>query len=210
MLKRFIVSFFLVLAGASTAIAVWGAWIAPHEASGTVSTATSAEEELYICQPSGTTTVPICPVDGNGADETIFAMDENLIQGEVAWQKLRLTNVGTLAWDVLSAPRGGWTKATDPGDDCNIVPEAVNAAGGANDPASPGITILGKVNGGANTDPVDHIGYDPQNDNHNPMNGTDTFFELGVNSPAVIHVEPGDYEDVLLGIRLPSTAPDSC
>jgi hypothetical protein len=209
MFKRFLTSVALVAVGAGAAVAVWGSWIAPHEAAGTVSTATSAQEELYICQPSGTTTAPICPVDTNGADEAIFVTDENLIPGAVAWQKVRLTNVGSLPWDVLSVSKN-WTKVTDPSGACNTLPEAINTPGGAADATAPGITVLGKVNGGANTDPVDHVGYDALNDDHGTVNGSASFLQLGSNNGVVIHVAPGDYEDMLLGIRLPITAPDAC
>src|SRR3990172_1251164 len=122
MLRRVVVALVLVAVGAGAAAIVFSAFIAPHQASGTVNTAVSATESLYICQPSSTTVSPQCPIDTNGADEVIFAADEDLLAGSVEWQKIRVTNVGSDPWDILSMTPN-WTETSDPGGLCDVVPE---------------------------------------------------------------------------------------
>jgi hypothetical protein len=72
MLRRILVALTLIALGAAGAILVWSAFIVPHQATGTINTAQSGTEALYICQPSGTTTSPQCPVDTLGPDESFL------------------------------------------------------------------------------------------------------------------------------------------
>ena len=206
-MKRLVISGGLaaLLAIGVTVIAV-AQFIDAHVASGDVSTATSTSDLLYICQPSGTTVSPQCPVDTAGGDETVFVGSEDLLPGAVKWQKIRLTNTGaTYAWDVLSMSLT-WTEIADPGGICNTVPEGVRWRGSTTSEPI-GVTILGRPTGGF-ADPF-NIGYDYLNDNHLSVANSQTF-ALPEGSYFTIHVGPGGYEDLLLGIRLPITTPASC
>lgn len=214
MLKRVVVALVLVAVGVGAAAIIFAAFIVPHQATGTVNTAVSGTEALYICQPSGTTVTPQCPIDTAGADETIFAANEDLLAGSVEWQKVRVTNIGTEPWDILTvAPL--WTEVSDPSGLCNTIPEAVrfiNSNTTSAGSTGPGVTVLGKVTGGGSTrvEPVEFVNYGTAaNDNHSPVAGSTQLPNMG-NSFLSIHVTPGDYEDLLLGIRLPTGTADDC
>lgn len=221
MLKRVVIGLVLVAVGAGTAAIVFAAFIVPHQATGTINTAVSGVEELYICQPSGSTVSPQCPIDTAGADETIYAASEDLVPGSVEWQKLRVTNVGSEPWDILGMVPN-WTETSDPSGLCNTIPEGVifsgTQSGQTNSPTTqfggatgPGVTVLGKVSGSVPRDPVENIGYGNFfNDNHPLVAGSTVFRLLDTNQGRTVHVEPGDYEDLLLGIRLPTSTPDDC
>jgi hypothetical protein len=190
-------------------------FISGHVASGSVNTATSTSDLLYICQPSGILVSPLCPVDAGGADEPIFVGSEDLLPGSVRWQKIRLTNTGaTEAWDLL-AMSSTWTKVFDPGGTCSIVPEGVYSAPGGvttlQSTSQPGVTVLG-VPGNYATEPLDHVRYDPFNDDHGPgpSASQSMYVALGNGQQEVVHVAPGGFEDLLLGIRLPVSTPASC
>ena len=218
-MKRVLITLVLMAASAGFAVVVYGAFIASHQATGNINTAVTATEALYICQPSGTTVSPQCPIDTNGADEFIFPGDEDLVAGRVAWQKIRVTNVGTEPWDILSLDRI-WTEISDVSGLCDILPEGVireqtdtipdpDAAGGP----GPGITVLGQLLGGSDgprPEPVEGVTYtDSLNDNHSSVADSVTYLQSsGVRR--TVHVEPGGYEDLLLGLRLPVDAPDDC
>jgi len=220
MRKRLLAALLLVLVGAGVATVVWAAFLVPHQATGTVNTAVSGTEALYICQPSGATTDPLCPIDTAGADETIYAASEDLLAGSVEWQKIRVTNVGGEPWDILSMQKS-FTEVSDPGGLCNTVPEGVVFADERTelDPTTqpgPGVTILGKnpsTQGGGPLDPVEGVRYgNPFNDNHGQIAGSTTFHAAGASLGfrQSVHVTPGDYEDLLLGIRLPVNTPEDC
>ncbi len=213
MLKRVVIALTLVAVGAGAAAIVFAAFIVPHQATGTVNTAVSGVEELYICQPSGTTISPQCPIDTVGADETIFAADEDLLAGSVEWQKIRVTNVGTEQWDILSMTPN-WTEISDPSGLCNTIPEGVTFDGNIDSGpgTGPGVTILGR-SFAANSppEPAEIIQYSASNDNHFTVNGSTVFRRLHHTSESVsVHVTPGQFEDLLLGIRLPIGTPDNC
>lgn len=222
MLKRVIIALTLVAVGAGTAAIVFAAFIVPHQATGTVNTAVSGVEELYICQPSGTTTDPQCPIDTGGADETIFAANEDLLAGSTEWQKIRLTNIGSDAWDLLDMTPT-WTEISDPSGLCETIPEGVRwqqSRSTLDSPTGPGITVLGNEPGfdasnQREQEPVEDVWYpsvDLVNDNHGPVNGTPTYhnMDLSSNYKRTVHVEPGGFEDILLGIRLPTGTPSDC
>ncbi len=215
MLKGVVVGLVAAAVGAGAAAVVWGALILPsHEASGTVNTVLSVGEGLYICQPLGATVDPICPIDTLAADETIFAANEDLLPGQVEWQKIRVTNVGAEPMDIRFVSRN-WIEVSDPSGLCVIVPASVAFRGGASGSVGdiggqgPGVTILGKV-GGIYDNPIDGTLYEGgSNDNHGSLEGTQDLLRRTV-SVTTVHIEPGDYEDVLLGIRLPTNTPNEC
>lgn len=294
MFKRSVVVLLLVLVGAIAAQAVRAQFVNPQDATGTINTAIATSDLLHICQPSGATTNPICPIDTAGADETIYAANEDLVPGSVRWQKIRVSNVGTETWDILGMTPN-WTGISDPSGQCDKVPEGVvfdnfiqvqanplqqpssrtdsgstatylfDAAGNFasyvaagdlvyifppysaeyqlrtivsvgqnqlnvtpnwtsiptdNTPyvilrtpspnVGPGVTVLGKV-GGSKAEPLDGVSYDQANDNHASTGGSSTFRRLsGDGLSSTVHIVPGDYEDLLLGIRLPIGTPDNC
>ncbi|OGT25304.1 MAG: hypothetical protein A2Z17_04420 [Gammaproteobacteria bacterium RBG_16_66_13] len=202
----------------ASAVAVWAQFLASHDASGQANTAASTTDVLYICQPSGTTTTPQCPIDTMGADETIYVSSEDMVPGSVRWQKLRVTNVGGEPWDILNMA-SSWTEVSDPSGLCSTVPEAViwqfgvtTAVGGQ----GPGVTILGKIGAGAYPDPVEGVSYQNSiNDNHSSVAGTAVFSNRGLSGYGLpnsntVHVAPGDYEDLVLGLRLPTSTPSAC
>ena len=219
MIKRTVISLAFVALGVGVAAGVFAATtLTPHDATGSINTAQSVGEGLYICQPSGATVDPICPIDTSGADETIFAASEDLLPNQVAWQKIRLRNSGVDPWDVLSMTPV-WTVVNDPLNDCSVLPEAVHWGGttilgslvvfGA---TGPGVTVLGKIEG-TWEEPTEDIGYDGGvNDNHPPIESSELFRTRlnPVSTLRSIHVEPDDYDDVLLGIRLPASTPNEC
>jgi hypothetical protein len=129
----------------------------------------------------------------------------------VEWQKVRITNVGTEPWDLLNV-QTQWQETADPGGTCTVTPEGVVYDFGVQGPSGPLITILGRVIGvGGSPDPVDGALYSSLNDNHGVVAGSAQFRRLNTGgSVTSVHVEPGDYEDLLLGIRLPTSTPDSC
>lgn len=217
MLRRVVVALVLVAVGAGAAAIVFSAFIVPHEATGTVNTAVSGTESLYICQPSGTTVSPQCPIDTNGADEVIFAANEDLLAGSVEWQKIRVTNVGTEPWDILSMTPS-WTETQDPSGLCETVPEGVAHMAGniiPLSPTGPTVTILGETPAavGMWPEPVQGMNYNNVgNNNHNSIAGSATFYRIdgGGSGQQTVHVVPGGYDDLLLGIRLPTGTPDAC
>ena len=218
MIKGVVIALVLVAVGVGAAAMVYGAFIPPHQATGQLNTAASASEGLYICQPSGTTIDPICPIDTDGADETIFAANEDLLPGERVYQKVRVTNVSSEPWDILSID-ANWTVVSDPGSDCSTLPQKTvfrgGVSGGHDDQSGsgPGVIVLGKV-GGTFDDPIDGTLYDggeAGSDNHASIQGSAEFAIRGSGfRTRTVHVEPGDYEDLLLGIRLPVGTPIEC
>lgn len=304
MTKRLILAFIFAVMAMITAYGVRAQFVTPHNAGGIVNTAVAASDLLYICQPSGTITDPICPIDTAGADETIFVGAEDLLPGSVRWQKLRFRNVGTDPWDIFSVSRS-WTEISDPSGLCNTVPEAViwgyssgyssgieedlltmpGGAGSVGDstlntlvdgsknfvalgvqpgyrvditsgpvqsrtivgvtastltvspnwlsnpngsayviyrkPASgPGVTSLGHVvpptEGTA--EPMEGVRYTPAFWHDGAVAGSTVFRDIGSplyygnqgNNGHTVHVPPGDYSDLLLGIRLPTNTPNDC
>lgn len=79
--------------------------------------ATAGSTDLYICEGSRTQPGPQCVQDDMGADEDIFEGLEDLLPGRVSHWDIRIKNVGTTAWDVLTAAPQ-ITIASDPGGDC--------------------------------------------------------------------------------------------
>ncbi len=193
------------------AYVVGAQFIAPHDAGGTINTAVATSDLLYICQPSGTITDPLCPIDTAGPDETIYAAAEDLLPGSVRWQKLRVTNVGSDPWDIAGVS-SNWAEVSDPSGTCSTIPEAVVFTGstGYAGNVGPGVTALGKIVVSGYNDPVDGGSYDGGiNDNHGPVPGSGEF-QRRAGGSTYIHVSPGDYEDFLLGIRLPVGTPPDC
>jgi len=265
----------------------------PHLATGSVNTAVTATDLLYICRPSGSVVNPICPIDTAGADEDIFVSGENLLPGSVRWEKVRLRNVSTDPWDILSLTRQ-WEELSDPSGLCTALPEPVVYQGGVRDdevflatgtqfglqiagvsdtskdfvalgvvsgdivrvasgtgsvqsrnitsvsptflavspdftlpfsstaytvvrrpPAGPGVTVLGRPNPGGPAEPLEGVLYEGGWGVHPYVAGSGTaVFRLFTVSPEpqpmTIHVPPGDYVDLLLGVRLPVNAPSDC
>ena len=70
---------------------------------------------------------------------------------------------------------------------------------------------MGKVGGSSNS-PVDSTLYEGgNNDNHGSNLGTQVFRPRNYEGyDFTVHVAPGDYEDLLLGIRLAPSAPNAC
>jgi len=178
-----------------TVSAVLGVWTGTRTASGTVN-ATTDSPDLHLCEPEETGIG--CGPDDSGPDEIIFEGLEDLLPSSMASSSLRLRNKGTNPMDVLSAVPEV-TEAADPGKDCDLTPDVV-------------IGVLGKV---------PHGWYDVLNDNHQPWSlwaeGLQIFqraFEdpsyHGPGYEVAVHIEPGDYEDFLVQVMLPATAPDAC
>jgi hypothetical protein len=74
---------------------------------------------------------------------------------------------------------------------------------------------LGKVQVPGRPEPVEGAtyGFPDIGDDHSPVNGSAGFPHLVANNPLLpysVHVAPGEYEDVLMGIRLPVDTPDDC
>lgn len=212
MVKQLISAVLMLALGAGGASLIWAAFITPHDALGTVNTAVTSVSSLYICQPSGTTISPQCPIDTVGGDETIFASNEDLIAGEVAWQKVRLTNIGDDPWDIIDVQRS-WIETSDPGGLCGTIPEAVTHVAGLTNfdgATGPGITILGTSFGGGFFEPAEGVEYTATaNDNHAMVASSTLFSDLNGNTRTV-HIGPGGFEDMLLGIRLPAGTTDDC
>jgi hypothetical protein len=115
----------LLALSATAGYLAYAGFTIPHTTTGSVNTAVAATEYLYICQPSGAVTNPICPIDTAGADENIYASSEDMVPGSVRWQKIRVRNVGTDPWDLFSISES-WQESSDPGGMCDVVPEAVS------------------------------------------------------------------------------------
>ncbi len=212
MLKRLVSAVLMFALGAAGASLIWAAFITPHDALGTVNTAVTSISSLYICQPSGTTISPQCPIDTAGADETIFAATEDLSAGGVAWQKVRLTNAGTDPWDIIDVQRS-WIETSDPGGLCTTIPEAITHVAGVTTSAGaigPGITALGISFGGGFFEPAEGVEYTATaNDNHGSVASSTLYTDLNGNNRTV-HISPGGFEDMLLGIRLPIGTSEDC
>lgn len=184
----------LVAVGLTVSV-VLGVWTGTQTASGSVN-ATTASPDLYLCEVEETGVG--CGPDDSGPDEIIFEGLEDLLPSSMASSSLRLRNIGTDPMDVLSAVPEV-TEEADPGDDCDLTPDVV-------------IGVLGKV---------PHGWSDAWNDNHDPWSplgqGLQVFqraFEdpnyHGWGYEVAVHIEPGDYEDFLVKVMLPVTAPDAC
>lgn len=88
--------------------------------------------------------------------------------------------------------------------------------------AGPGVMILGQIlvpvngtpSGSYLFEPVEGATYDRYaTDDHALVNGSGSLRRLTPDDPLgwySAHVEPGDYEDLLLGLRLPVGTPDDC
>jgi hypothetical protein len=218
---RLVISLILVVVGVGIGAVAFAAFLIPHQATGTVNTAVSGAEALYICQPSGTIISPqTCPIDTDGANETIFAASEDLMAGSVAWQKIRVTNVGSEPWDILGM-MATWIETSDPSGLCTTIPEGVrwksNETTEFVSAVEPGVTVLGQdLNDTPPTafyspEPVEGIYCvsDARNNNHGSVNGSAEFPNMN-NLHFSVHVEPDDSEDLLLGLRLPIGTPDDC
>lgn len=218
MFKRLLTVFVVVAAAAGVLSVAWAQFFTTHQATGQVSSASAPVDVSYICEPAGTTTSPICPTDDSGADEFIFETNEQTLPGTVRWWKLRIRNVHTDPWDILSIS-SSWSKISDPSGICNQFPVDVRYNGPSQTTImgsgqGPGITILGT---GPNTspgnvyrEPVEGIYYSSiTNDDHTPVAGSAAFLGLDSGTRS-IHLAPGGYEDLLLGIGLPTTTPPQC
>jgi hypothetical protein len=185
-----------VLAAAGLTVSVvLGAWTGTQTASGTVN-ATTASPDLYLCEPEETGVG--CGPDDSGPDEIIFEGLEDLLPSSFAMSSLRLRNTGSEPMDVLTAV-AEVTEAADPGNDCDLTPEVV-------------IGVWGKV---------PHGWAEQFNDNHDPWSPLAEglqIFPRGLEDPTyhgwgfelAVHIEPEDYEDFLVHVMLPATAPDAC
>jgi len=161
-----------------------------HVASGAVGMATADDVDLYICEP-GSTPGPDCGPDDSGGDEAVWETTEELLPGHDATWDIRLRNVGSYAWDT-GPPTVTITETADPGGDCSEVP-SVEAK------------ILGKAG-------------DPENDN--PWHSTTwppywycVEGDLRAEEDGkcyVVHVEPGDYEDIRLHAAASSAWGNEC
>jgi len=181
-----------------TVSAVLGVWTGTQTAGGTVN-ATTASPDLYLCEPEGEGVG--CGPDDSGADETFFEGLENLLPSSFASSSLRLRNIGTNPLDVLSA-ESVVTETADPGEDCYLTPDVV-------------IRVLGKV-------PYVTGMWQSVNDNHSASFANATGlqpFARALDDPqyaqspgygVAVHIAADDYEDFLVDVILPATAPDSC
>ncbi len=200
----------LALLAPVAATIVWAQWFPTHQANGQANTAASTADVLYICQPDGLTTNPLCPIDTSGADEIIFAGNEDLLPGNIRWQKIRVTNLGTESFDILDVTHS-WVKVSGPST-CTIVPEGVYWYAGVlqpGPPEGPGIELLGQVSATGYTDPTG-TGYSVTID-HPQIAGSFLFTSINLTGALKsAHVPAGSYNDFLLGIRLPANAPADC
>lgn len=210
---RYVAAVAMAALALTSAAVVWAQFFPAHQANGEASTAASAGDVLYICQPSGYTTNPICPIDTSGADEAIFVGSEDMVPGNVRWQKIRIKNTGSESFDILDVTQS-WAKVIDPGDDCAILPEGVYYYGGVLQPGptvGPGIELLGQVSLTGYPDPIaTPTGYSVAID-HPQVAGSYLFTSININGALKsAHVPAGSYNDFLLGIRLPADAPAAC
>jgi hypothetical protein len=194
-LRPFLVALVALAAVGVTVSVVLGVWTGTQTASGTVN-ATTASPDLYLCEPEGTGVG--CGPDDSGPDEIIFEGLEDLLPSSAAASTLRLRNVGTGPMDLLAAVPAV-TETADPGNDCDLTPDVV-------------IGVLGQV---------PHGFFEQINDNHQPFSplavGLQLFLRgledpnyVGVGFEVAVHIAAGDYEDFLIQVFLPVTAPDAC
>lgn len=183
-----------------TVTLVWAAFTSSQSASGEVSVATSNDVALYICEPIGGEDEVIdpafkllCPGDDSGRDEVIFDATEKALPGDTVVWDIRLRNDGSFAWDVSG-----------------VATSASNSIGGGTCPNSLGLldySILGKAS-------------DSANDNHLSPSYTNSVVHaataeilregLSATDKAVVHVEPGDFEDIRLRFLFSESAPNGC
>jgi len=168
-----------------SALVMATAWTDTQTTSGNV-TVTTAQEELYICDASGTDPGPppeapvavlnTCSHDDSGADETILQTDEALTPNSSAFWSFLLVNIGTAAWDVTGGATPVITETADPGADCANEPDVA-------------LTVL-----------ID--------DDHDPA--TAPFPGSPVISGVVVHVGPGGRENLQITASVPSSLPAEC
>jgi len=179
--------------GASLGLAT--PWTDTRALEGQVSVASPLPELLYICEPTGPDPEP-CPGDDSGADEIIFEGLEDITPGRTVSYDIRLRNISdqsgsNVDWDI-SALSIDITEVVDPGDDCDAVP-----------------TIWLEVTS--------------ENDNHYtgdapPIPGSPSFgpalcsggFMGQYHSDCVVHVAPGEHEDMVAFAELPLDTPMAC
>lgn len=233
MLRRLLVAFVVIAVALGTTGLALAQFFTTRQATGQVSSASAPVDVSYICEPQASTINPICPLDDSGGDELIFEANEQMLPGTVRWWKIRIRNISNDPWDILNVGRN-WNKVSDPSGQCSVFPVDVTyqyqSLGYQNNPPprtvlgsgqGPGITILGKpgaANYGPFRDPVQQESYQPQNDNHASVAGSNLFstldggWEFGNNNLGTrsVHIAPGDFEDLLFGIGLPVTTPSQC
>ena len=188
-----------VLAAAGLMVSVvCGVWTGTQTASGTVNT-TSVSPDLYLCEPESEGVG--CGPDDSGADEIIFEGLEGLLPSSFTSASLRLRNIGANPLDVLSA-EPVVAETADPGADCDVTPDVV-------------IRVLGKV-------PYFTGFFESVNDNHGAAFANATGvqpFARALDDPryaqypgygVAVHIAAGDYEDFVIDVILPATAPDTC
>lgn len=225
MFDRFVWAALFFALGALALALAYSVWFAPEAFDDLTDKAISSNDALYICTPDGTTTSPICPIDTSGRNEDIF-VSADLAQGSVAWQKLRLVNTGAHPWDVLTVTPI-WIEVSDPRRTCEILPEGRGFRANLDTARTGGeaiygtgqasmITVLGTLGTGGKSEPSQSTRYPiNSNDNHGSVartdqNGTWIYSHISGLYYNTIHVEPRDYEDVLLGIGLNSETPPEC
>jgi len=182
------------LAALATGI-VLAFFTASQQASGEISVAESSDVSLYICEPTGPGTAdPLCPGDDSGADEIIFEGTEKARPGETFQWDIRLRNKGTFAWDVTAV---GITATSSSPTACEIGKsiKAIN------------FSILGKAGDSANDN---HLA--PSYSGSMPHDSSAEIVREGLSpaDKAVIHVEPGDYEDVRLRVVFTPGMDNNC
>jgi hypothetical protein len=176
-----------------TAAVVLAQFTDEQQSAGAVTVAGPGAIDLYICEPGPQGQPPVpgpsCGPDDNGtsngpagADEAIFETIEDLTPDDTTQWDIRVRNNGTLAWD-LTGHDIAFTETDDPGNDCNRVPTL--------EPR-----ILGKAG-------------DPVNDNHAGFFAGWMYIE-GQFAGYVVHVDPGDYEDIRLRVTIPANAGNEC
>lgn len=166
---------------------------------GSVTSATAATIDLYICEPQpGGAGGPDCGPDDSANDEIIFETDEQLLTGlddAVHWDvRLRNTSTGTAEWD-LDTIRYSATETVDPGSDCNRLPRL-------------DLRVLGKAGDRFNDN---HVNVDTVviGEGGAPIRAAFVVNEEFTNRVRA-HVEVGDYEDMRVRVSLDSDVGDEC
>ncbi len=171
----------VVIAAAAISVVVYAQLTDTRSASGSLSAATSASVDLYICEPDSTVG-PACGSDDSGADETIFETLEDLTPGDLVSWDIRLQNVGADEWTILLAD-GQIAETVDPGSDCDTLPRFE------------GLTVLGKDGDGLNDNRL----------SGEFIPGAPNFTNVGTGN-IQIRVAAGDYEDLRINVLFPAPA----
>jgi len=178
-----------------------------QRASGSINVTSSVSADLYICEPNSTGG-PDCGADDSGADELVFETVEDMLPGNVIQWDIRLKNIGTEDWMVVSA-EVDINETLDPGNDCGVIDIPLRPPVIRPGPYVPGITIL--VDGGDNLLGENGVGprYSDQGvavflAEGNYLATSDFFWEQH------IKVAPGGFEDLRLRLELDQAGTTNC